>query len=134
MQLVILLTALIIGLTIPAWAQDQSAKAEEPLSLEQLDLAKAKRFIEQLYKQGMEALQAIEDHVELKGSFRPEQSADQQGYLSLRLYPKGKAHAEDSMTAETWFGFASKPDEDRLHFDFKFSKDRKPTAVPQRHI
>lgn len=130
----ILLMFMIMIVAQPVWADDQRPSSEPSPGFqawELFDLANAKRFIEEVYKRGMDAL---EDRVEFEGSFRPDQQAERQGHLSLRLYPKGKAHSEDNMTAETWFGFSNKPEEDRLHFDFKFHRDQKPAGAPQDYI
>jgi hypothetical protein len=118
---------------LPAWAGDrlQPPTSNGLAALEQLDVAQASRFIEQLYRRGVEVL---EDHVELKGTFLPDNKGERWGYLSLKLYPKGKARSEEGVKAETWLGFSSKPEEDYLHFDFKLSKEPKPTLLPEDHI
>jgi hypothetical protein len=121
-------------LALPVQAHDLNQSTQllpEPPGWQHLDLGDAKRLTEQVYQRGVEIL---EDHVERQGSFRPEQNVERQGHLSLKLYPKGKAHSEDSLTAETWFGFANKPEEDRLYFDFKLSKHPKHIRSVQDYL
>lgn len=114
----------IVVFTLPVWAEDRSSFVTHSGSLpavEQFDWAKVRGLLEQVYKR---SLDVIEDHVEFEGTLQPDaENGERRGRLSLKLYPKGKAHFEESLRAETRFGFSQKPGEGRVHFDFKLSQD-----------
>ncbi|MGH7233045.1 MAG: hypothetical protein ACREJU_17060, partial [Nitrospiraceae bacterium] len=102
-----------------------------PLLLQALDFADTTRFMEELYRRSVDAWH---DHVEFEGHLQPGQNGERGGYLSLKLYPRGKAQSDESMTAETWVGFSNKPKEEHLHFDFKLSKQPKTPFSPEEYL
>ena len=121
-------------LAFPAGAEDRAPSSilnADQSSLQSFDVSEATRLLKQLYRKGTEALA---DHVEVQGGVQPNRQGERRGHLSLKLYPKGKSQSEEGITAETWFGFGKTPEEDRLYFDFKFSKDNKPTFAPHDYI
>jgi hypothetical protein len=109
--------AAVVFSSLPAWAADDHLGSKGGLfPFGELDLNKAQRFLEQIYKSGADLLA---EHVEVEGTWRPSSgSGEQSGRLKLKLYPKGKTRSEESLNAETWFRF--EPKDHHLHFDFKF--------------
>lgn len=128
------IVAVAIIFSVPVSAADRNPPhvLDDAFSLlHELDAIQAKRFIDALYQQ---SLDAIKDHFDVQGSLQPDENGERQGHLILRFYPRGKAHSEDKIEAETMFGFSNRQDQDHLHFDFKFSQDRKPTISPEDYI
>ena len=130
----ILLTLMCVVLTAQARAESPTQVqklGERLLQVQPFDLDDAARFLGQLYRRGVEIL---EDHVEVHGAFFPDKNGEQRGHLSLKVYPKGKSHSDESMKAEGSFGITTTPEEDHIHFDFKFSKEPKATFSPLDYI
>ena len=123
----------VASLALPAWAEDRSSTPPrvDHQSEVSVDVEKAVNFVEQLFRRGLETLQ---DHVEVESGVRPGQKGERWGHLSLRLYPKGKSRSDERMEAETWLGFAGRPEEDHFRFDFKLSKRLPSRFSPDEYL
>jgi len=67
-----------------------------------------------------QALDVLDDHLEIVGSLNPDQKqGDRQQYLKFRFYPEGKSRSNESMTAEGWVDQV--PDSSQQDFHFRFS-------------
>ena len=86
---------------------------------------------EQPFRQGLstsvlrtllnEALDALEDHVEITGKLDPESgNRDRRGNLRFKFYPDGKSNSDQHLTAEGWFRFS--PDHTLRDFSFRFQR------------
>jgi hypothetical protein len=81
------------------------------------------------------ARDAVQNYVEVDGGHRRGlQDGKEGGYLSLRVYPKGKAKSDEHYTAETWFRFSSPQDKETLSYDFMFSLPHRNTVRPEDYI
>ena len=73
-----------------------------------------------------EALDALEDHLEITGNIVPDDvKGDRQGRLQFKFYPEGKSKSDQHVAAEGWFHFAPEGGPQDLHFRFTLPKDRK---------
>jgi hypothetical protein len=66
-----------------------------------------------------QALQALDDHFELSGTFdsdAPEK--DQKKTLRFKFYPNGKSKSNEHIAAEGWFGPSIDSRQDEFHFRF----------------
>ncbi len=118
-----LLFASLLLLTSPAWVQAQPERpAADQFDPDQpFNDAALKNFLRSLLN---EALDRVEDHVELRGSLSPDrQTGEQRGRLGLRLYPHGKSKSEEHVDAETWFRFAPDAKGGEWHFRLQSSPE-----------
>jgi hypothetical protein len=86
--------------------------------------ALSQRLLESLLGQ---ALEALNDHVEISGSLDPDGSTgDREQRLRFKFYPEGKSQSDEHIAAEGWLG----PSEDsrRQEFHFRFSVPKSPTG------
>ena len=75
-----------------------------------------------------QALDVLEDHLEITGSLNPEQKqGDRQQYLKFRFYPEGKSKSNESVTAEGWIDQAPYSRQQDFHFRFSL-----PRPAPQQ--
>jgi hypothetical protein len=70
-----------------------------------------------------QAIEAVEDHLELKGKWRHgNQAGDREGRFELRLYPRGKSRSDEHVGAEGSFRFSPEAGNHELSLRFKSSK------------
>ena len=70
-----------------------------------------------------QALDVLNDHLEIVGSLNPDQKqGDLQQYLKFRFYPEGKSKSNESMTAEGWIDQAPYSNQQDFHFRFSLPK------------
>jgi hypothetical protein len=129
---------LLIGITLlsmiawsiaPSWAEEP-ARGEPglPSVLQEL----SGRLLGDLFEHAREVVQ---NYVEIEGDQRSGlQQGTRGGYLTLRLYPKGKAQSDEHFTAEAWFRFSRPHEEGSLSYDFKLTPSEKKTLHPGDYI
>jgi hypothetical protein len=72
-----------------------------------------------------EALDRLEDHVEISGHLTPDgKTSDRRGHLRFKFYPEGKSQSDRHFTAEG--GFRLAPDDTVQDFSFRFRNPGKP--------
>lgn len=128
------LTAILILLALPVWAGErvQPVGHGELNFDEPFEQAAVKSALRSLINQ---ALDLIEDHIEVKGNLRPnEETEEQQGHFQLKLYPHGKSQSDDHLSAELMF--RSSPDDHHLSFDLKLPKEssEQPSSQPDNTL
>ena len=78
-----------------------------------------------------QTLGVVQNYVEIASGDRKDlQDAK---YLTLRLYPKGKSKSEEHYTAELWFRFSGKSDND-MSLDFHHSPPPKKPLHPEDYL
>lgn len=109
---------LCLWMTTPTWAgESESFDPEQPFKE-----ALSNNLLRSLFN---EALDRLENHLELSGNLAPEEStSDRRGHLRLKFYPEGKAKSDQPLTAEGWFRLA--PDDTVQDFSFRFGNPEKP--------
>jgi hypothetical protein len=104
----------------PVWASERVQPVADELNFDEpFEQAAAKSALRSLLNQ---ALDLIENHIELNGNLQPnEETGEQLGRFQLKLYPHGKSQSEDHVSAE--LRFRSSPDDHHLSFDLKLPKE-----------
>lgn len=104
------------------WAGETKSKDQGGFDFDQpFDDAIAKGILRSLLNR---ALDAIEDHVEMKGKLRHgAQAGEEEGRLELRVYPRGKSQSGDHVAAEGWFRFSPDLLNNEMTFRFRSSQD-----------
>jgi len=115
---------LIAILTLPAlsaWAEERAQLSwhdelnfEEPFE-QAIGISALRSLLNQ-------ALNVIENHIELNGSMQPnDQTGEKQGRFQLKLYPYGKSQSDEHISAE--LRFRSSPDDQHFSFDLKHPEE-----------
>lgn len=104
----------------PVWASEQVHLVADELNFDEpFEQAAAKSVLRSLFNQ---ALDLIENHIEVKGDLRPnEETGEQRGRFQLKLYPQGKSQSENHISAE--LRFRSSPHDQHWSFDLKHPKE-----------
>lgn len=72
-----------------------------------------------------QALDTLEDHVEITGRLNPDSSpGGKDNHLRFKFYPEGKSKSDQHLTAEGWFRSAPETGQRDWHFRFKLPDDR----------
>ena len=122
----LLVASVTFFLAMPAWAGNVRASTDDFDVEQPFDEVIGKQFLRSLLNQ---ALDAIEDHIELRGKLRHgEQNGGESGRFELRLYPQGKSRSDEHVGAEGSFRFSPDDDDNELTLRFKSSKDTRRTA------
>jgi len=78
--------------------------------------AMSQRLMESLIGQ---ALAALDEHLEISSRVDSDSAGgDQKQGLQLKLYPRGKSHAEEPIVAEGWFGSSQDSSQQEFHLRF----------------
>ena len=114
----------VMCLAAPVWAtEEESFDPDQPFKQ-----ALAKNFLSSLLNQ---ALDKLEDHVEITGNLNADALKDDEGkHLRFKFYPEGKSKSDQHLTAEGWFYFSPEVGQRDWHFRFKLPDDRS-TRFPQ---
>lgn len=125
---IILLAVLLVGGPTCVWAGTSAAQDRDGFDFNQpFDDAMAKGLLRSFLNQ---ALDAIEDHVEMKGRLRQSpQGGEEEGRLELRVYPHGKSRSHDHVAAEGWFRFS--PDLLNNEMTLRFRSSQEPAKRSQ---
>lgn len=116
---------ILILVACPVWASERVHSVADELNFDEpFEQAAAKHVLRSLLNQ---ALDLIENHIELNGDLQPnEETGEQGGRFQLKLYPQGKSQSDDHISAE--LNFQSSPNDQHFSFDLKRSKD--PSTTP----
>ena len=80
-----------------------------------------------------EALDALEDHLEITGNIVPDDvKGERRGNLRLKFYPVGKSKSDQHHAAEGWFRFS--PDHSLRDFSFRFKSPEEPAKNSSRQL
>lgn len=72
-----------------------------------------------------QALDRLEDHVEISGSLNPDDTKGDRGtHLRFKFYPEGKSKSDEHFSAEGWF--RSSPESCQRDWQFKFKRPEDP--------
>ena len=114
---------LLVLLATPVWAGEIRTTSDDgTFDFDQpFNEAISKHFLRSLLNR---ALDAVEDHIELKGKLRDgEQTGDREGRFELRLYPRGRSRSDEHVGAEGSFRFSPDTGHNELNLRFKSSKE-----------
>jgi hypothetical protein len=102
---------------VPLWA----AEAEQFNPDQPFEQALTTNLLRSLLNQ---ALDRLEDHVEISGGLMPDTSKnDKRGHLRFKLYPEGKSKSGEHFSAEGWFHDSPEVGQQDWHFRFKLPED-----------
>ena len=117
----------------PAWGSERVHPVADELNFDEpFEQAAAKSVLRSLLNQ---ALDVIENHIELNGDLHPnEETGEQRGRFQLKIYPLGKSQSEAHVSAE--LRFRSSPDDHHFSFDLKLPKDssQSPSSFPDNTL
>jgi hypothetical protein len=110
---------------VPLWA----AEAEQFNPDQPFEQALTTNLLRSLLNQ---ALDRLEDHVEISGSLNPDISkSDKRGHWRFKLYPEGKSKSDQHFSAEGWFHDSPEVGQQDWHFRFKLPEDHsKKSSLP----
>ncbi len=105
-------------LAAPVWATEaESFDPDQPFNQ-----AMTSGLLRSLLNQ---ALDSLEDHLEISGSLNPDDTKGDQGkHLRFKFYPEGKSKSDQHFTAEGWFGSVPESGQYDWRFQFKQPEDR----------
>jgi hypothetical protein len=108
----------LMWLATPVWATEgETFDSDQPF-----EQALTTSLLRSLLNQ---ALDRLEDHVEMSGNLKPDDTnGDQRRHLRLKFYPEGKSKSDQHFVAEGWFHFSPEAAQQDWHFKFKLPKDR----------
>jgi hypothetical protein len=101
----------------PVWATET-----EPFDPDQpFEQALTSNLLRSLLNQ---ALDKLEDHVEITGNLDSDALKDDEGkHLRFKFYPEGKSQSDQHLTAEAWFHYSPESGQRDWHFNFELPKD-----------
>jgi hypothetical protein len=113
----LLAAACVLCLAAPACADTpETFNPDEPF-----EQAVTTKFLRSLLNQ---ALDTLEDYVEISGNLHSEQmKGDQRKHLRLKFYPEGKSKSSQHFTAEGWLAPSPESGQQEWHFKFKLPDD-----------
>ncbi|MDH4078547.1 MAG: hypothetical protein OEU68_01875 [Nitrospira sp.] len=109
----------------PVWASEpESFDPDQPF-----EQALNMNLLRSLFDQ---ALDRLEDHVEISGNLNPnEANGDEGKHLRFKFYPEGKSKSDEHFAAEGWFHSSPESGQHDWHFKFKRPEDRRQKSPPQ---
>lgn len=115
-QLISAVLLLVAFAVVPTWSH-----AAEPFDPEQpFTHAIAKDLLRSFLNQ---ALEALDEHVEISGSLNPDgKQRDQRQHLKFRFYLEGKSKSDQSVTAEGWIDQVPESRQQEFHLRFSLPK------------
>lgn len=116
----------VMCLAAPVWATEaESFDPDQPFNQ-----ALTTTVLRSLLNQ---ALERLEDHVEISGNLQPDDTKDNKGkHLLFKFYPDGKSKSDQHFTAEGWFRSLPESGQYDWRFQFRQPEDRsKPHSSPQ---
>jgi hypothetical protein len=81
-----------------------------------------------------EALEALDDHLEIAGNFDSNSTErNQQKNLKFKFYPNGKSKSDEHIAAEGWIGPSKDSLQEEFHFLFRLPKSltESPADLPE---
>ena len=108
---------LLMCLAAPVWATEaESFDPDQPF-----EQALTTSLLRSLLNQ---ALDKLEDHLELSGNLNADALKDDEGrHFRFKFYPEGKSKSDQHFTAEGWFRFSPEVRQQDWHFRFKLPED-----------
>ena len=128
----IVLTALLIAAT-PAFAADDrplSALDLGRLANDLIDRTKPEKLLHELFDQ---ALATVREYVEVEGKL-PAMESGRSGEFRLKLFPQGKSHSQEHLSAEGSFSLSPEADQPEFTLRFKSSKPSQNSVPPSGDI
>jgi hypothetical protein len=118
-------TFFLLCVAAPVWATDtDSFDPDQPF-----EQAMTGNVLRSLLNQ---ALDKLEDHVEITGHLNPDASKDNPDrHFRFKFYPEGKSKSDQHLTAEGSFQFSPEAGQHEWHFKFNLPKDRPQNRPPQ---
>ncbi|CUS31618.1 hypothetical protein [Candidatus Nitrospira nitrificans] len=110
----VLATALfVMCLAVPVWAAETDTFDPDQPFKQALTTSLLRSLLNQ-------ALDRLEDHVEITGHLNPDASKDNKDRLfRFKFYPEGKSKSDQHLTAEGLFRFSPEAGQHDWHFTFK---------------
>jgi hypothetical protein len=114
------LSVILVLAASPVWGSERVHPVADELNFDEpFEQAAAKSVLRSLLNQ---ALDLIENHIELSGDLQPNgETGERGGRFQLKLYPQGKSQSEDHISAE--LRFRSSPHDQHWSFDLKHPKE-----------
>ncbi|MBS0180766.1 MAG: hypothetical protein JSS39_00050 [Nitrospira sp.] len=111
-------------LAAPVWATEaESFDPDQPFN-QALTTSALRSLLNQ-------ALDRLEDHVEISGNFNSDDTKGDQGkHLRFKFFPEGKSKSDQHFTAEGWFGSSPESGQYDWRFQFKQPDDRSKKHPP----
>ena len=115
----------VMSLAAPVWATET-----EPFNPDQpFEQALTTSVLRSLLNQ---ALDKLEDHVEITGNLNSELSkGDKDRHVRFKFYPQGKSKSDQHLTAEGSFLFSPEAGQHDWHFKFKLPQNSPKKLPPQ---
>lgn len=115
----------VMCLAAPVWATEaESFDPDQPFKQ-----ALTTNLLRSLLNQ---ALDKLEDHVEITGNLNSDASRDHKDrHFRFKFYPDGKSQSDQHLTAEGWFRFSPEAGQHDWHFKFELPKDHPKKLSPQ---
>ncbi len=102
----------------PLWAAEQEPFNPDQPFEEALTTSRLRSLLNQ-------ALDTLEDHMEITGHLEADTSKDDKGrYLRFKVYPEGKSKSDQHLTAEGWVHSSPETGQRDWHFTFTLPDDR----------
>lgn len=125
------LIAILTLLAFPVWAGERGQSVgHDELNFDEPFEQATKSVLQSLLNQGVDL---IENHIEITGNLQPnKKTGEQQSHFQLKVYPHGKSHSDDHVSAE--LQFRSSPDYHHFSFDLKLPKEPKNSFPPDNTL
>ncbi|MGZ9189572.1 MAG: hypothetical protein ACXW39_05910 [Nitrospira sp.] len=127
-----LLTALLLTAT-PVCAADDRTLLDLDLGRVASDLLDKTKSDNLLHEWFDQALATVREYVEVEGNL-PAQESRRSGEFRLKLFPQGKSHSQEHLSAEGSFSLSPEADQQEFTFRFKSSKPSQHSVPPSNEI
>ena len=127
-----LLTALLLAATPVFAAEDRPLLGLNlgRVANDLLDKTKPEHLLHELFDQ---ALARVREYVEVEGNL-PALESRRSGEFRLKLFPQGKSHSQEHLTAEGSFSLSPDADQQEFTLRFKSSKPSQQSVPPSGEI
>ena len=127
-----LLTALLLAATPVFAAEDRPLLGLDlsRVASDLLDKTTPEKLLHELFDQ---ALARVREYVEVEGNL-PALESRRSGEFRLKLFPQGKSHSQEHLTAEGSFSLSPDADQQEFTLRFKSSKPSQRSVPPSGEI
>ncbi len=127
-----LLTALLLAATPVFAAEDRPLLGLDlsRVASDLLDKTTPEKLLHELFDQ---ALARVREYVEVEGNL-PALESRRSGEFRLKLFPQGKSHSQEHLTAEGSFSLSPDADQQEFTLRFKSSKPSQQSVPPSGEI
>ena len=127
-----LLTALLLAATPVFAAEDRPLLGLDlsRVASDLLDKTTPENLLHELFDQ---ALARVREYVEVEGNL-PALESRRSGEFRLKLFPQGKSHSQEHLTAEGSFSLSPDADQQEFTLRFKSSKPSQQSVPPSGEI